>query len=66
MSIRKTGAVTGHVITARDGEVPLGIDEDGHVITAKLEGDQSLACGPGGWTVRDQQGLDDENQAADQ
>jgi len=66
MSIRKTGAVTGHVITARDGEVPLGLDEDGHVITARLTGEQSFGFGPAGWTMSDQQALTDENEAADQ
>jgi len=65
MSIRKTGAVTGHVIRARDGEIPVGIDEEGHVVTARLEGTRSLGLGPGGWTMTDEDELAGENRAAD-
>lgn len=58
MAIRKTGAVTGRV-TGIDGTESEGIEVTGSV---------SVGAAPSGltWSQDDEQGLGDENEAADQ
>jgi hypothetical protein len=63
MSIRKTGAVTGHVIRAENGEVPLGTDEEGRVITASVA---PTELRNGNWGPAEEALLAGENEAADQ
>jgi hypothetical protein len=63
MSIRKTGAATGHVIRAENGEVSLGTDEDGHAVTASVA---PMELRNGHWGPAEEAMLADENEAADQ
>lgn len=62
MSIRKTGAATGHITGAAEDELPFGIDEEGHVVTARLSG---MTTGQPTWGKHDEQALGDENDEAD-
>jgi hypothetical protein len=63
MSIRKTGAVTGYVIRAESGEVPLGTDEEGRVVTARVA---PAELRNGNWGPAEEAMLTSENEAADQ
>lgn len=63
MAIRKTGAVTGHITSAAQAEIPLGTDEEGHVVTARVE---PMVLRGGTWMPADEDGLATENEAADQ